>query len=151
MRYMGDASGVPIEPPEQKKLLDACSALPGVIGAGVPGGESLSLPLLLLSHPLIRPRIPSEPLADLLPFLAGGYDAIWVLCLSPPPASSSSPDLAPVAAVDALLRSYTEMSVRPLSKHAWVKGGTEEGEKGLLRVRVEDVEGLKEAIERSRQ
>jgi phosphomevalonate kinase len=39
MRIMGNASDVPIEPPEQTKLLDACCALPGVIGAGVPGGK----------------------------------------------------------------------------------------------------------------
>ncbi|GAA5878205.1 hypothetical protein JCM8547_003155 [Rhodosporidiobolus lusitaniae] len=113
MRYMGESSGVPIEPAEQTRLLDACSALPGVIGAGVPG--------------------------------AGGYDAIWVLCLAPP-TSSSSP--APVEAVESLLRSYTEMSVRPLSKNAWVKGGTFEGEAGLLWERLEDVKGLKEAVER---
>lgn len=35
---MGELSGVPIEPPSQTKLLDAISRLPGVIGAGVPGG-----------------------------------------------------------------------------------------------------------------
>jgi phosphomevalonate kinase len=58
---------------------------------------------------------------------------------------------APVEAVDALLRSYTDMSVRPLSKNAWVQGGTREGEKGLLRARLEEVEGLKEAVERARQ
>lgn len=46
MRYMGEQSGVPIEPPEQTRLLDACSALPGVFGAGVPGGKSsLALPI----------------------------------------------------------------------------------------------------------
>lgn len=42
MREMGELSNVPIEPPEQTRLLDACSALPGVIGAGVPGGASSS-------------------------------------------------------------------------------------------------------------
>ncbi|BGP33337.1 phosphomevalonate kinase [Rhodotorula toruloides] len=116
MRYMGEQSGVPIEPPEQMKLLDACSALPGVIGAGVPG--------------------------------AGGYDAIWVLCLDPPFASAST---SPASAVESLLLSYTDMSVRPLSKNAWVRGGTFEGEAGLLRERVEEVEGLKEAIERGKK
>ncbi|BGO92657.1 hypothetical protein NBRC10512_008186 [Rhodotorula toruloides] len=116
MRYMGEQSGVPIEPPEQMKLLDACSALPGVIGAGVPG--------------------------------AGGYDAIWVLCLDPPSASASS---LPASAVKSLLLSYSDMSVRPLSQNAWVRGGTFEGEAGLLRERVEDVEGLQEAIERGKK
>ncbi|CEQ41586.1 SPOSA6832_03322, partial [Sporobolomyces salmonicolor] len=115
MRHMGESSLVPIEPPEQTRLLDACSALPGVVGAGVPG--------------------------------AGGYDAIWVLCLSP----SSALAPAPVEAVDALLRSYTAMSVRPLSRSAWVPGGTEEGERGLLRERIEQVEGLSEAVARGRK
>ncbi|TNY21498.1 Phosphomevalonate kinase [Rhodotorula diobovata] len=120
IRYMGEASGVPIEPPEQTNLLDACSALPGVIGGGVPG--------------------------------AGGYDAIWVLCLDPSsrpsPASSPAPVPAPADAVEALLRSYTAMSVGPLSRTAWAKGGTVEGEKGLLRERLDEVEGLREAVAR---
>ncbi|GAA5907813.1 hypothetical protein JCM8208_001953 [Rhodotorula glutinis] len=124
IRHMGAASGVPIEPPEQTELLDACSALPGVVGAGVPG--------------------------------AGGYDAIWVLCLAPPPSSSSSSAsasaaTAPSTAVEALLRSYTAMSVGPLSRTAWAQGGTVEGEKGLLRERVGEVEGLREAVERGRR
>lgn len=80
---------------------------------------------------------------------AGGYDAIWVLCLDPP--SSSGSATPPASAVESLLRSYTEMSVRPLSKNAWVRGGTFEGEAGLLRERVEDIEGLKEAIERGKK
>ena len=42
MREMGTLSGVPIEPEEQTRLLDTCTALPGVIGGGVPGGESQS-------------------------------------------------------------------------------------------------------------
>ncbi|KPV74363.1 uncharacterized protein RHOBADRAFT_48606 [Rhodotorula graminis WP1] len=129
IRYMGSASGVPIEPPEQTRLLDACSALPGVVGAGVPG--------------------------------AGGYDAIWVLCLAPPSPSSSSSSsssssaapapTAPSTGVEALLRSYTAMSVGPLSRTAWAQGGTVEGDKGLLRERLDEVEGLKEAVERGRR
>ena len=87
---------------------------------------------------------------------AGGYDAIWVLCLAPPspPSSSSSSAAAapaPSTAVEALLRSYTAMSVGPLSRTAWAQGGTVEGEKGLLRERVEEVEGLREAVERGRR
>ncbi|GAA5825099.1 hypothetical protein JCM11251_006098 [Rhodosporidiobolus azoricus] len=119
MRYMGEQSGVPIEPPEQTQLLDACSAIPGVVGAGVPG--------------------------------AGGYDAIWVLCLAPPTFSSSSSSPSPASEVEALLRSYTGMSVRPLSTNAWVKGGTFEGEAGLLREKVEGVDGLREAMDRGRK
>ncbi|GAA5972058.1 hypothetical protein JCM11641_002475 [Rhodosporidiobolus odoratus] len=117
MRHMGEASGVPIEPPEQTRLLDACSALPGVIGAGVPG--------------------------------AGGYDAIWVLCLDPSSAAAAA--ASPAQQVESLLRSYTEMSVRPLCKNAWVKGGTFEGEAGLLRERMGEVEGLEAAVQRAKK
>jgi hypothetical protein len=50
MREMGNLSGVPIEPPEQTRLLDACFALSGVIGGGVPGGSDLpTLPLALFT------------------------------------------------------------------------------------------------------
>lgn len=38
MREMGTASGTPIEPPEQTRLLDACLLTPGVVAGGVPGG-----------------------------------------------------------------------------------------------------------------
>ncbi len=41
MREMGTRAGVPIEPPEQTELLNACIAQPGVVGCGVPGGERL--------------------------------------------------------------------------------------------------------------
>ncbi|EJU04392.1 phosphomevalonate kinase [Dacryopinax primogenitus] len=37
MRQMGILADVPIEPDEQCRLLDACIAVPGVIGGGVPG------------------------------------------------------------------------------------------------------------------
>jgi phosphomevalonate kinase len=40
MRQMGVLAGVPIEPPEQTKLLDSCVAQAGIIGGGVPGGMS---------------------------------------------------------------------------------------------------------------
>jgi phosphomevalonate kinase len=40
MREMGDLSEVPIEPKEQTALLDACVSQAGVIGGGVPGGET---------------------------------------------------------------------------------------------------------------
>lgn len=38
MREMGKRSDVPIEPPEQTELLDACVSVAGVVGGGVPGG-----------------------------------------------------------------------------------------------------------------
>lgn len=37
---MGRLAGVPIEPPEQTALLDACITQAGVIAGGVPGGKS---------------------------------------------------------------------------------------------------------------
>lgn len=40
MREMGNLAGVPIEPSGQTKLLDACVSQAGVIGGGVPGGET---------------------------------------------------------------------------------------------------------------
>ncbi len=49
MREMGDLSQVPIEPPEQTRLLDSCMTKAGVIGSGVPGGSSLLYMILLLS------------------------------------------------------------------------------------------------------
>jgi phosphomevalonate kinase len=39
MKRMGDLSRVPIEPPQQTALLDACIERFGVIGGGVPGGK----------------------------------------------------------------------------------------------------------------
>ncbi|TIB69039.1 Phosphomevalonate kinase [Wallemia mellicola] len=36
-RELSDKAGVPIEPEEQTRLLDACSKIEGVIGGGVPG------------------------------------------------------------------------------------------------------------------
>ena len=43
MKKMGELAGVPIEPPEQTELLDACLAQVGVIGGGVPGGMLLKI------------------------------------------------------------------------------------------------------------
>jgi len=161
IRHMGTASGVPIEPREQTQLLDACSALPGVVGAGVPGGASRSRSLS--APPKVTPcgfrcaTCEVRTLTLSLTLAAGGYDAIWILCLAPPPppppssSSSATSAPAPSTAVEALLRSYTAMSVGPLSRTAWAQGGTVEGEKGLLRERVEEVEGLREAVERGRR
>lgn len=42
MRRMGDLAGVEIEPEQQTHLLDRSIAQPGVIGGGVPGGQSCS-------------------------------------------------------------------------------------------------------------
>jgi hypothetical protein len=46
------------------------------------------------------------------------------------------------------------MSVRPLSKNAWVKGvetGVVGSERGLVREKLESVEGLREAVERAKK
>ncbi|KAJ1304500.1 hypothetical protein OPQ81_005645 [Rhizoctonia solani] len=51
MRAMGKSSGVPIEPPEQTRLLDACCARPGVIGGGVPGAGGYDAIWLLVLQP----------------------------------------------------------------------------------------------------
>ena len=44
---MSSLSSVPIEPPEQTRLLDQCCALPGVIGGGVPGAGGFDAIFLL--------------------------------------------------------------------------------------------------------
>ncbi|KAK4050612.1 phosphomevalonate kinase [Microbotryomycetes sp. JL201] len=114
MRRMGESSGVPIEPPEQTRLLDACAALPGVIGAGVPG--------------------------------AGGYDAVWVLVLCPSSDPSTTGSSLPEHQVEQLLRSWSEMSVRPLSRQAWIKGGVNTIETGLLEEQLDAVPGLRRVV-----
>ncbi len=42
LRRLSIASGVPIEPPLQTSICDASLEIPGVLNAGVPGGESWS-------------------------------------------------------------------------------------------------------------
>ncbi|KAL1599659.1 phosphomevalonate kinase [Paraconiothyrium brasiliense] len=48
IREMSKASDVPIEPPQQTQLLDACSAVPGVVGGVVPGAGGYDAIVLLL-------------------------------------------------------------------------------------------------------
>ncbi|KAF1915143.1 ribosomal protein S5 domain 2-type protein [Ampelomyces quisqualis] len=48
IRLMGEASGVPIEPPQQTKLLDYCSTLDGVVGGVVPGAGGYDAIVLLV-------------------------------------------------------------------------------------------------------
>lgn len=45
---MSEKSGVPIEPPSQTKLIDACEALEGVVGGVVPGAGGLDAISLLI-------------------------------------------------------------------------------------------------------
>jgi phosphomevalonate kinase len=59
MREMGELSGVPIEPPEQTQLLDACAAYAGVIAGGVPGaGGYDAVWLLVCDPPSCDPALP---------------------------------------------------------------------------------------------
>ncbi|KAJ4301854.1 phosphomevalonate kinase [Kalmusia sp. IMI 367209] len=48
IREMSEASGVPIEPPQQTSLLNACSAVLGVVGGVVPGAGGYDAIVLLL-------------------------------------------------------------------------------------------------------
>jgi phosphomevalonate kinase len=48
MRQLSSLANVPIEPPSQTTLLDACFALPGVVGGGVPGAGGFDAIFLLV-------------------------------------------------------------------------------------------------------
>lgn len=48
IREMSEKSAVAIEPPQQTRLLDACSAVPGVVGGVVPGAGGYDAIVLLL-------------------------------------------------------------------------------------------------------
>lgn len=48
IRDMGEKSGVPIEPPQQTRLLDYCSKLDGVVGGIVPGAGGFDAIVLLV-------------------------------------------------------------------------------------------------------
>jgi phosphomevalonate kinase len=48
IRRMSDLSGVPIEPPAQTALLDACARVPGVVGGVVPGAGGYDAIVLLI-------------------------------------------------------------------------------------------------------
>lgn len=125
MREMGNRAGVPIEPPEQTALLDACKSQAGVIGCGVPGGTSL----LLF-------RNQSESLTSIIICPAGGYDAVWVLVLDPP---DSGTDDKPLNRVEQVWASWKGLDVSPLS-------ATESFDQGLRLERAEDVPGLQEIL-----
>ena len=111
MRKMGTLTEVPIEPPEQTGLLDACISQPGVIAAGVPG--------------------------------AGGYDAVWVLVLSPDSGSGNSEVQealdTPLHRVERVWMGWKGLNVSPLTAE-------ESFEKGLRREQVENVPGLAEVL-----
>ncbi|KAL1746403.1 ribosomal protein S5 domain 2-type protein [Schizophyllum fasciatum] len=52
MREMGQLCDVPIEPPEQTRLLDKCSTMSGVVGGGVPGAGGYDAIWLLVCDPV---------------------------------------------------------------------------------------------------
>lgn len=64
IRLMSEVSGVPIEPPSQTKLIDACEALPGVVGGVVPGAGGYDAITLLIEDK-------AETVAALEELLAG--------------------------------------------------------------------------------
>jgi hypothetical protein len=78
---------------------------------------------------------------------AGGYDALWILVLSPSPTQSSAEEQ-----VRALFNSWKEMSVQPLSHkaclHTPASEASQQEKKGLAQHQLEEVAGLAEAIRR---
>lgn len=64
IRLMSEKSGVPIEPPSQTKLIDACEQTSGVIGGVVPGAGGYDAITLLIED---KP----ETVAELEKLLAG--------------------------------------------------------------------------------
>lgn len=94
MKAMGDSVGVPIEPSEQTRLLDACMAQPGVIGCGVPGGSC--------SYDTPFESTNTRP-------VAGGYDAIWLLIFNPPEGESKV-----IEEIENIWKEWKELNVSPL-------------------------------------
>ncbi|KAF2227138.1 ERG8, Phosphomevalonate kinase [Elsinoe ampelina] len=66
IREMSERSGVPIEPVEQTKLIDACSEVEGVIGGVVPGAGGYDAISLLIED--------RQEVADKLAELVKGWD-----------------------------------------------------------------------------
>jgi phosphomevalonate kinase len=79
--------------------------------------------------------------------LAGGYDAVWVLVLSPPEDGDAA-----VADVEKLWQGWEEASVRPLSSGARVKasaaaaGDDRQSHSGLRVEDLDDVKGLRAVL-----
>ncbi|KAI9822813.1 MAG: phosphomevalonate kinase [Phylliscum demangeonii] len=58
IRRMGTAADVPIEPSSQTELLDACSAIPGVVGGVVPGAGGFdAIALLVIDDDRVLDRL----------------------------------------------------------------------------------------------
>ncbi|KAF7792390.1 hypothetical protein EIP86_003427 [Pleurotus ostreatoroseus] len=80
MREMSTRAGVPIEPPEQTALLDACVSVAGVIGGGVPGAGGYDALWLLVFDPVDCP--PTELPAHRVEALWGAWTGLRVSPLS---------------------------------------------------------------------
>ncbi|KAI9066605.1 Phosphomevalonate kinase [Trametes sanguinea] len=76
MRTMGELADVPIEPPEQTALLDACISVAGVIGGGVPGAGGYDAIWLLVCDPVGCP--PEELPASRVERVWSTYSALDV-------------------------------------------------------------------------
>jgi phosphomevalonate kinase len=68
--------------------------------------------------------------------IAGGYDAIWLIVTDP---TDCSPEEKPVARVESVWTTWTELSVTPLA-------AVESAAKGARVEVLEEVPGLKDAI-----
>ncbi|KAJ2925112.1 hypothetical protein H1R20_g11970, partial [Candolleomyces eurysporus] len=80
MREMGNLSGVPIEPPEQTKLLNGCVSLAGVIGGGVPGAGGYDAVWLLVCDPVSS--APDQSPTERVEYLWSQYTELGVSPLS---------------------------------------------------------------------
>ena len=65
IREMSERTGVPIEPPAQTELLDACAKVPGVVGGVVPGAGGFDAVALLVEKEDEHGRDPAERLKEL--------------------------------------------------------------------------------------
>lgn len=65
-----------------------------------------------------------------------------------PVVDAAATESSPAELVEVLLRGWKEMSVRPLSRNAWVHGGLDAGQSGLLVEQIGSVEGLQAAVDR---
>ncbi|KAF5317110.1 hypothetical protein D9611_003950 [Ephemerocybe angulata] len=97
MREMGTESGVPIEPTEQTKLLNACVGQAGVIGGGVPGAGGYDAVWLLVCDPVTSK--PDQSPTERIEYFWSQYKE---LSLSPLSAKESLAKGARIEALDAI-------------------------------------------------
>ena len=74
---MGEDAQVPIEPVEQTRRLDACLQQPGVLLAGLPGGQCIFVNMVVIRCCVIKYWL----LIIVTTYTAGGYDALFCLTL----------------------------------------------------------------------